>query len=294
MTINTQRLRVHVEILARRPRPYGTPELEQARAYAVEHLTASGWQVERRPFEAVTEDGVPLSGVNLVARHQQFRRDDLPLFCLGAHIDSRPETPGADDNASAVAALLEIARLLPEDWPDAPAADIELVVFDLEENGMLGGAAHARTARESAINLCGMVSLEMLGYCDPTPGSQQLPPALVGQYPTTGDFIAVVGNQVSGELIARFRQGFEQVEGLPVESLQVPHNGRVLEATRLSDHSPFWDAGYAALMITDTSFLRNPHYHLPSDTPDTLDYDFLTRVASGALGAVRLIQRAGV
>lgn len=235
-----------------------------------------------------------LSGVNLVARHPDHPTGSGPRFCVGAHLDSRPDSPGADDNASAVAALLEIARLLPDRWPERPRLELELIAFDLEENGMLGGVEHARLMKTGGVDLAGMVSLEMLGYRDGSSGSQLLPRSLVGLYPDTGDFIAVIGNQNSERLIERFCAGLKQVPELPVEWLAVPSNGQYLQATRLSDHSPFWDAGYSALMITDTSFLRNPHYHLPSDTPDTLDMEFLERVAQGCLEAVRLILAEGV
>jgi len=116
---------------------------------------------------------------------------------------------------------------------------------------------------------------------------------LIGLNPDTGDFIAIVGNQNSTPLIATFQQGMENVDGLPVETLQVPENGEMLQATRLSDHSPFWDAGYPAVMITDTSFMRNPHYHQPTDTVDTLDFEFLSKVAQGSLEAIKLILQSG-
>ncbi|VAX41556.1 Putative aminopeptidase, partial [hydrothermal vent metagenome] len=209
-----------------------------------------------------------------------------PRFVVGAHLDSKPNSPGADDNGSAIAALLEIARLLPTLFNASPPCSLELVAFDLEENGMLGGAFHAASCKRENVDLRGMVSLEMLGYCDNTPGSQQLPKPLVGKYPDTGNFIAVVGNQNSDSLIENFAKGLKQVAGLPVETLQVPDNGNTLQATRLSDHSPFWDEGYAALMITDTSFMRNPHYHLMSDTFETLDIHFLTKVTEGSLHAI--------
>ena len=216
------------------------------------------------------------------------------VLCVGAHLDSRPDSPGADDNASAVAALLEIARLIPSEGFDDTMLELELVAFDLEENGMLGGAEHARLAKANGVDLRGMVSLEMLGYRDSQPGSQSLPKPLVGLYPDTGDFIAVIGNQNSTQLIERFAEGMRTVESLPVETLQVPENGTLLQATRLSDHSPFWDAGYPALMITDTSFMRNPHYHLPSDTPETLDWEFLGEVSQASLEAVGYILDVGL
>jgi Zn-dependent M28 family amino/carboxypeptidase len=284
--IDRDRLLNHVRSLAQSPRPAGSPALEAARSYVKAEFETSGWNVEPVPFEGIAEDGSRQAGINLVARHPALFTGQKPLFCLGAHVDSIPDSPGADDNASAVAALLEIARMLPETVTGERALDVELVAFDLEECGMLGGAFHARQARNSGVDLRGMVSLEMLGYCDHSPDSQALPRSLAGLYPDTGNFIAVIGSQNSELLAGRFRTGMERLPELPVETLLVPENGNLLQATRLSDHSPFWDAGYPALMITDTSFLRNPHYHTPGDTPETLDPVFLHRVAEGCLEAV--------
>ncbi len=287
MQVDRNLLEAHVAELARVPRPAESDRLEECRTYVAQSLERSGWRVNRHAFADDDDDGRSLHGVNLVAEHPDRPLGAGPRLCVGAHLDSRPETPGADDNASAVATMLEIARILPERWPTEAALDLELVAFDLEELGMLGGAEHARCSRANSVDLRGMVSLEMLGYCDHAPQSQALPRELVGLYPDTGDFIAVIGNQNSGALIEAFSAGLEQIEGLPVETLAVPDNGNYLQATRLSDHSPFWDAGYAALMITDTSFLRNPHYHMPTDTPETLDFDFLHLVTRGSLEAVR-------
>src|SRR5690349_6235579 len=116
MSIERERLHEHVVRLASRPRPLGTPELEAARQYVTGAFETAGWVVERRPFPAVTADGVAVSGINLVATHSRHALSGRPRFCIGAHLDSKPETPGADDNASAVAALLEIARQLPKLW----------------------------------------------------------------------------------------------------------------------------------------------------------------------------------
>lgn len=294
MDVDTERLRNHIARLAVTPRPAESPQLEQAREYVSDCLQRSGWSVERSEFQATSEEGVLLRGVNLIACHGDHGPGGGPRLCLGAHLDSRPDSPGADDNASAVAALLEVARVFPARRPAEPKLDLELVVFDLEENGMLGGAERARQMQEHGVDLRGMVSLEMLGYRDPRPQSQMLPRSLVGQYPDTGDFIAVIGNQNSETLLERVSSGMRRVVGLPVETLAVPANGEYLQATRLSDHSPFWDAGYPALMITDTSFLRNPHYHLPSDTLETLDLEFLTHVTQGCLEAVAEIVSRGL
>ena len=278
----------HVEWIAAEPRYAETDRLEQCRAYCERHLTAFGWTVERRRFSAADQMLRSMNGINLVARRSPQAVSSSSVFVLGAHLDSRENTPGADDNASAVAVLLEIARLLGEANNAAlpKGVDLELVVFDLEEQGMLGGAFHAETCRQQNRSLIGMVSLEMLGYCSHDPGSQTLPEGLQGIYPDVGNFIAVVGNQNSSDLIQHFADVIRLVDQLPCESLQVPDNGLPLPPTRLSDHSPFWDAGFPALMITDTSFMRNPHYHEPSDTPQTLDRDFLHKVAEGVLNAV--------
>lgn len=293
MPVDQDRLREHVALLAAQARPAGSAALVAAREYVAACLSSDGWAVEHEPFDAVDANGLCFAGTNLVGRHRQQPWGDRQRFCLGAHLDSRDDSPGADDNASAVAALLEIARLLPARWPRAPRLDLELVAFDLEEQGMLGGARRAQRCRRENIDLAGMVSLEMLGYAVETPNSQTLPRALAGRYPSVGNWIAVIGNQNSARLIAAFRDGLRMAPGLPVETLEVPDNGVWLQATRLSDHSPYWDAGYPALMITDTAFLRNPHYHQPGDTPDTLNYDFLARVTAGTLEAlVAVLERA--
>jgi hypothetical protein len=293
------RIRTHIAELTRVPRPCHSVELQEARGYVTGLFEASGWTVYGHEFDVFNDAGdlnlgENLHGVNLLASRKSGTVAGRPRLIVGAHLDSRPDTPGADDNASAIAALIEIARLITPAQLEDAQLDLELVAFDLEENGMLGGREHARLARQADVDLRGMISLEMLGYCDHTPGSQSLPRGLVGQYPDTGDFIAVIGNQNSTELIERFRAGAEQTPGLPVETLQVPSNGESLQATRLSDHSPFWDVGYPALMITDTSFLRNPHYHQPTDTLDTLDMDFLHRVTEGCLRAVRHLLQTGL
>lgn len=309
MNIDLERLRKHVEQIAQKPHPAESEELARVRAYIKKALTDYGWNAEERPFSARFEenevvthpidqiknysDKEVIRGINLVARHPMDSMNSGPRFCLGAHYDTKPETPGADDNTSAVAGLLEIAKNLSEEFDENPgnqqSCGIELVAFDLEECGMLGGLHHARQCLFNEIDLVGMVSLEMLGFCSQEPGSQSLPDEIKSMYPDVGNFIAIVGNQNSTDLIKRFHEGISKVENLPAEMLQVPNNGEALSATRLSDHSPFWDAGYAALMITDTSFMRNPHYHQPTDTPDTLDYKFLTQVTEGCYHAVRNI-----
>jgi hypothetical protein len=170
---------------------------------------------------------------------------------------------------------------------------LQLVAYDLEEYGLIGSDLHSGAIERDGVPLRGMISLEMLGYTDQRPGSQQLPPPVRGMYPDVGNFIGVLGNETSIELLQIVAGAMKGVSGLPTEYLAVPGDGSVMPETRLSDHSSFWDRGYPALMLTDTSFLRNPHYHRASDTPDTLDYPFLARVTAGMCeAALRLLRVA--
>jgi Zn-dependent M28 family amino/carboxypeptidase len=288
----TARLRQHVEFLAREPRPAVSAHHAQARRYIEKHLADAGYTIAE---DVANIAGVPLINVLTEPLPDQ---DDLPLLIVGAHYDSIPGSPGADDNASAVAALLEIAQPLRQritEHGGALTARLQLVAYDLEESGLLGSWKHAQALHRKKTELRGMISLEMLGYTDRRPGSQQLPPMLSGSYPDVGDFIGVVANESSRGLYDALLAGLRGVPGLPVEGLMAPGIGRALPETRLSDHSSFWDLGYPALMITDTSFYRNPHYHEETDAPDTLDYPFLAKVTRGvADGVWRLLtQTAG-
>ncbi len=277
-------LRDHVRHLAGSPRPPGSPEHQQARAYIRGHLQHAGFTVQ----EKLERFDTGIDAINLLTEPLPAV-DHLPLLIVGAHYDSIAYSPGADDNASAVAALLELARWL---QPRLARADlpfharVQLVAYDLEEYGLIGSYAHARDLQRAGTTVAGMLSLEMLGYCDPAPGSQGLPPFLHGLYPDVGNFIGVVGNEPSAPLVTQIARGLQTLPGLPVETMVVPDDGESLPQTRLSDHSSFWDHGFPALMVTDTSFFRNPHYHEPSDTPETLDYVFLSRVTQGICAAV--------
>jgi Zn-dependent M28 family amino/carboxypeptidase len=283
----TQRVRQHVAALAQHPRTPGSREHGQAAAYIRGQLEAAGLVVEEARF---SEAG--FTGCNLRARADPHGAD-LPLLIVGAHYDSVPGTPGADDNASGIAALLELARWMGHPTSvDKPSCQLMLVAYDLEEYGFVGSFVHSRELQRAGTELRGMMSLEMLGYTDHRPHSQRLPPHLTKLYPEVGNFIGVCGNEASQTLVQAVTQAMKSVPGLPVEFIAVPGNGEVLPEVRLSDHSSFWDRGYPALMITDTSFMRNPHYHQPSDTPRTLDYPFLAKVTAGVCEAVRQLVAA--
>ena len=211
-------------------------------------------------------------GTNLILR-LPGREPALEPLLVAAHYDGPLQSPGADDNASAVAALLELART----WSDAPPRrPVWLVAFDQEEWGMLGSRALAGELRSQQVALALMVSLEMLGY---TAEEQRYPlPGMELIYGARGDFIAVVGNLDSRPVLEALRQRMNL--HVRTQVLPVPLRGRLLPEVRLSDHSSFWDEGYDAVMVTDTSFLRNPHYHKPTDTVATLDLPFLAAVTA--------------
>jgi hypothetical protein len=280
-------LRDHVQCLASTPRPPESAAHREAAGYIAQCLTAAGFTVEEERF---TEAG--LTGINLLTPPLPDR-PDLPLVIIGAHYDSVPGSPGADDNGSAVAALLELARKMGPVLKSGGRfqARLQLAAYDLEEFGLVGSFVHSRDLRQARTTLRGMISLEMLAYTDQRPGSQRLPAHLAHLYPNVANFIGIVGNEASRGLLKVVTESMKRVPGLPVESLAVPGDGTILYETRLSDHASFWDAGFPALMITDTSFFRNPHYHQPTDTPETLDYAFLARVTEGACqAALHLLQ----
>lgn len=205
-----------------------------------------------------------------------------PLVILAAHFDTVPGTPGADDNASGVAALLAAARALSSQrlrWP------VLFCAFNLEEENMIGSTHLAQKLKSAGVKVEAMISLEMVGYTDSKAGSQKYPPALGWFYPERGDFIGVIGNLRSYSLLKRFARTMRRVPGLPVETLTVLGNGFLIPEVRLSDHSPFWDLGYPGLLVTDTSFFRNPHYHRASDTVETLDLSFMARVCEAVIQA---------
>jgi Zn-dependent M28 family amino/carboxypeptidase len=221
---------------------------------------------------------------NIVGRSSAQR--GASLIILGAHFDSVPGTPGADDNASGVAVLLEAARLLSR---ARLRSEVLFCAFNLEELNMIGSSYFAKKLKSAGTKVDAMVSLEMVGYTDSRPGSQKYPIGLSAFYPDRGDFIGVIGNWNSASLLRRFARQMRQVRGLPVETLSVPGNGGLIPAVRLSDHSSFWDAGYPALMVTDTSFFRNPHYHGSTDTLETLDLDFMAKICEGVIRAVLVL-----
>ena len=241
--------------------------LMAVRSYVKERLSSLG-QVEEHLFKEGSEEGV-----NYILKFPG-KKPNLDPILIGAHYDGPIQSPGADDNASGVAALLELIRYLTEYPPRRPTW---MVAFDQEEWGLLGSKALSKELKAKGQKLKLMVSLEMLAF---TSEKQDYPlPAMKKIYGEKGNFIALVANTGCAVMLPGMSSSMGKY--IPTKVLPVPLKGDVLPDVRLSDHSPFWDEGYNAMMITDTSFLRNPHYHEPTDTVDTLDLDFFCKVVEG-------------
>lgn len=284
-------MRTHVDRLAGLvgPRHVGRLDALNAAATLVEReLSSAGEPIERQTYSAGN-----VEVTNLILERRGTRRPD-EIVILGAHYDTVRETPGADDNASAVAVLLEVAKAL---HGQAFDRTVRFVAFTCEEPphfymDTMGSATYARRCRQRNENIVAMLCLEMVGYFRDEPGSQRLPPdiprILQPMFPKRGNFLAAVGNIPSWRLCWSFRRGFKKATMLPLYSICLPER---VNAIRLSDNSSFWDQGYPALMLTDTSFLRNPNYHLPSDTPEKLDYARMAEVTIGVASAVARLAR---
>lgn len=267
-----ENLKRHVENIHFDRNPYDHyQELEQAAQYIEREFQKIGWEVKEDTFQWEGR-----SYKNIVAEKKGMTSPHR-VFILGAHYDTVPGSPGADDNASAIAVLLEVARNI----QTAPLdGTVRLIAFSLEEYNFIGSTHYVEKFQRGEEKILGMISLEMVGFTGPR---QDYPPYLNPKYyPNVGDFIAIIGNERSKELLEKVCQSFRaHVPRLPLEFLVVPGNGEGMEEVRLSDHSTFWDQGVPALMITDTAFLRNPNYHLPSDRMETLDFEFMRKVAIG-------------
>jgi Zn-dependent M28 family amino/carboxypeptidase len=280
------RLEAHVRALAEdfTPRDQSNPQnLDRAAAYVARELREAGGRVEDQPFEV---HGTVYR--NVIARFGPATRERI---VVGAHYDAAGPYPGADDNASGVAGLIELGRLLGR--ADL-RTQVELVAFTLEEppyfaSGAMGSAVHAASLKKAGVPVRAMIALEMIGCFLDEPGSQQFPlPALRLLYPSTGNFITVVGKLGHGGIVRRVKKGMRRASSLPVESITAPTS---LPGVDLSDHRSYWAAGYEAVMITDTAFYRNTLYHTAEDRPETLDYRRMAMVVDGVFEAVRDLGR---
>jgi Zn-dependent M28 family amino/carboxypeptidase len=285
-SVDEQHLKDHVEALTGFG-PRSVKDVEATRL-AVEYIRAqlsrSGYDTQEEAVgTSIKHDGESYSFVNIIAERRGSETPEL-IYEIGAHYDTVDGTPGADDNASAVAAVLEIARLLST---VQAKHTVRFCFFALEEHGRDGSLYHVRTVKQRKDILKGAIIFEMIAYATDRPDTQRTPariPILFSP-PRTGNFIAVVGNFRSGGLGNRFEAAVDEyVPGLPYFSANRV-GGFFRDALR-SDHKPYWDHGYKAVMLTDTANFRNPNYHLPSDTPETLNFAFLKQVTQAALATV--------
>jgi Zn-dependent M28 family amino/carboxypeptidase len=263
--------------------------LEKTAAYIQAQFEAFGLAVERETYRYQDLE------VGNVIAHLKTPPDSKGHYILGAHYDTVAGTVGADDNASAVAVMLETARTIQTlARGDDINPEITFVAFALEEpptygTRYMGSRVFAAKAKRKGLSIDGMICLEMVGYACRRPGCQHYPfPLQFMGYPKEGDFIGIVGNVNSRGFTRKLRNSFQRNPDLPVVSLTVPFNGWIMPAIRLSDHASFWDKGYPAVMLTDTAFFRNPHYHLPSDTMETLNVAYMAELVRNLVDFFRL------
>ena len=272
--VSPARLEEHVRFLSEDCFPrHALARENQAKAitYITAQLRTAGGRVALQDFST------PSGRYQNVVAH--FGPEAGRRYVVGAHFDSCGVQPGADDNASGVAGLLELAALLGKE--KSLPAHFELVAYNLEEppyfaGPYMGSAVHARSLREQHATVALMLSLEMIGCFQDQRGSQSYPmPLLNVLYPSRGNFIAIVGRWDQRSLVGAFKRACSGAVDLPVVSIAAPS---FVPAIDFSDHRNYWAEGFPALMITDTAFLRNPRYHQPTDTYNTLDYRRMSEV----------------
>lgn len=276
--VDRDRLTADLHALVGERHPFTSPNhLQQVEAYLHRQLSEAGLTVAAHDFEALDR-----TYHNVIATaHPGSAHGELPPLILGAHFDTVAGSPGADDNASALAVLLHVARQVREMPLIRP---IRFIAFNLEEENLLGSSAYTALLKKNREAIHGVIVLECVGYASQQHNSQKIPPGVPIAVPTTGNFLAVIGNERSQALTSTVAKAMQS--HLSIVPLVVPGNGEKLPDTRRSDHTSFWEQGFPAVMLTDTANFRNPHYHRPTDTLDTLNFDFLASVADGVTAAV--------
>ena len=257
--VELERLRAHVDAIDVPRNAFDQPEaLQRTADYLQGELEDYGYPVRLEPVTFSTA-----TFPNIVAVQEGTSCSER-VFIIGAHYDSVFDTPGADDNASGTAAMLEIARVLAE---TRLPATVWFTGFTMEENGLVGSFNMAQDAADAGLEIVGMASLEMIGYTT-----------------EEGDFVVALGNTASVRLTNAYRRAQEAyVPELPSAVVSLLRNGEKQPDSRRSDHAPFWDRGYQAMLVTDTANFRNPNYHEPTDTIDTLDFEFMANVTKAML-----------
>ena len=280
-TVDPSRLQQHVHKLSVELGPRDeshTENLDRVAAYIKDEFSQTTAFVSEQAYRVQGK-----SYRNVIAR---FGPETEERIIVGAHYDSAGPLPGADDNASGVAGLIELAQLLGR---NVPALQVELVAFSLEEppyfrtTGM-GSSVHAQSLRQQNVRVRAMFSLEMIGYFSDAANSQHLPAGVLSAfYPSTGNFIGVVGRLGDWSVVRRTKAAMRKASPLPVYSINAPE---FVAGVDFSDQLNYWHAGYSALMITDTAFYRNPNYHTEHDTEEKLDYKRMAMVVEGVYAAV--------
>lgn len=282
VTVDADKLKAHVSTLSQalHPRDWQHPEnLDACAEYIAMHLKNAGAAVTSQVFTVQDREYQ-----NVIGRFGIGRGSKV---VVGAHYDSCGDTPGADDNASGVAALIELAYLL-GDHP--PSNEVELVAYTLEEppffrTPSMGSAIHAESLALETSDILGVIALEMVGYFSDERGSQSYPSLLLRLiYPSRGNFIAVVGPWKQGAWVKTIKVGMKGATDLPVYSIRAP---AFIPGTDFSDHMNYWPHGFNALMVTDTAFYRNKTYHTPGDTAERLDYGRMSEVVIAVFEAIR-------
>jgi Zn-dependent M28 family amino/carboxypeptidase len=291
-TVSVDRIRNHIRALEGVRHPVAAPEaLVRAAGYIRGNLQALGCEMSEHSFSDGGQDYV-----NIIATRRGNSFPEQRVIVL-AHYDTVSTTPGADDNASGIALLLELATLFA---PLEFERTVQFIAVNLEEHArdgdlsspsLRGSSALAEHARSAGWDIDGVVVLESVAYAGDDI-IQTAPAGLPFPVPETGNFIAVIGNETSRRLVEGFVQSIER-NGIPLPCLPltVPGNGEMLSDSRRSDHAPFWDIGYPAVMVTDTTNFRSPHYHQPGDRLETLNLTFAAHVCRAAGGLV--IELAG-
>ena len=279
--VDPARLEVHVRMLSEEffPRNEGHPEnLDRVAAYIRKEFEQANGGVSYQSYDVQGK-----TYHNVIAL---FGADTKERIVVGAHYDAFEELPGADDNASGVAGLIELAYLLGNTSLPMP---VELVAYTLEEpphfrTGNAGSAVHAASLKKEGVPVRIMLSLEMIGFFSDADNSQGFPLSILKLfYPTRGDFITVVGKFDQALTVRRVKIAMSRGSALPVYSINAP---TFVPGIDWSDHLNYWEKGYKAVMITDTSSNRNLNYHTPYDTPDTLDYERMAMVVRGTHAVV--------
>ena len=284
-------LEAHVRAIATRPHSLACPDdLESAARHIETELASYGLTSEPQIFEV---EGQSVRNIEVVFEPSETAPVAATLV-VGAHYDSAVGTPGANDNGTGVAALLEIARALAT-TPQKLTRRVRLVFFVNEElpygkTEHMGALRHAERLKTNGETILGMIALETIGYFSDVPGSQRLPFPFNWIYPDTGHFLAFIGLPGSRSFLGRTVAAFRATSQFASTGTVVPG---VVEGADLSDHWAYHHVGFPALMATDTAPYRNPFYHQPYDTPDTINYGALAEVTRGLEATVRRLAEAG-